>query len=183
VFVSSKNFMSIKNNVVAAVLLVALTGTLASCGGGADVKDKVADAGKGAMDAGKGAVEAGKDAGGKAVDATKGAVDASGKALTGAAATAALTPLVKEAKTPLVLANTDVKAGKMDKAKANFAKFEGIWKTVGPKIQPLAGDKYAAIDAGITKLSTAMGGTDAKAAGGALDGVIKAMDGLTAAKK
>jgi hypothetical protein len=167
--------MSIKNNVVAAVLLVALTGTLASCGGGADVKDKVADAGKGAADMAK-------DAGGKAVDATKGAADAGGKALTGAAATAALTPLVKEAKTPLVLANTDVKAGKMDKAKANFAKFEGVWKTVGPKIQPLAGDKYAAIDAGITKLSAAMGGTDAKAAGGALDGVIKAMDGLTAKK-
>ncbi len=168
--------MSIKNNVVAAVLLVALTGTLASCGGGTDVKDKVADAGKGAMDAGK-------DAGGKAVDTTKGAVDASGKALTGAAATAAMTPLVKEAKTPLVLANTDVKAGKMEKAKANFAKFEGIWKTVGPKIQPLAGDKYAAIDAGITKLSAAMGGTDTKAAGSALDSVIKAMDGLTAVKK
>jgi hypothetical protein len=168
--------MSIKNNVVAAVLLVALTGTLASCGGGADVKDKVADAGKGAMDAGK-------DAGGKAVDATKGAVDAGGKTLTGAAATAALAPLVKEAKTPLVLANTDVKAGKMEKAKANFAKFETAWKTVGPKIQPLAGDKYPAIEAGISKLSTAMGGTDAKAAGGALDGVIKAMDGLTAAKK
>jgi hypothetical protein len=167
--------MSIKNNVVAAVLLVALTGTLASCGGGADVKDKVADAGKGAMDATK-------DAGGKAVDATKGAADAGGKALTGAAATAALTPLVKEAKTPLVLANGDVKAGKMDKAKANFAKFEGVWKTVGPKIQPLAGDKYAAIDAGITKLSAAMGGTDTKAAGGALEGVIKAMDGLTAKK-
>jgi hypothetical protein len=167
--------MSIKNNVVAAVLLVALTGALASCGGGADVKDKVADAGKGATDMAK-------DAGKGAVDATKGAADAGGKALTGAAATAALTPLVKEAKTPLVLANTDVKAGKMDKAKANFAKFEGVWKTVGPKIQPLAGDKYAAIDAGITKLSAAMGGTDAKAAGGALDGVIKAMDGLTAKK-
>jgi hypothetical protein len=167
--------MSIKNNVVAAVLLVALTGTLASCGGGADVKDKV-------VDAGKGAVDATKDAGKGAVDATKGAADAGGKALTGAAATAALTPLVKEAKTPLVLANTDVKAGKMDKAKANFAKFEGVWKNVGPKIQPLAGDKYAAIDAGITKLSAAMGGTDAKAAGGALDGVIKAMDGLTAKK-
>ena len=168
--------MSIKNNVVAAVLLVALTGTLASCGGGADVKDKVADAGKGAMDAGK-------DAGGKAMDAGKGAVDAGGKALTGAAATAALVPLVKDAKTPLVLANTDIKAGKMDKAKANFAKFEEAWKTVGPKIQPLAGDKYAAIDAGITKLSAAMGGTDKAKAGDALNVVIKAMDGLTAAKK
>jgi hypothetical protein len=182
--------MSIKNNVVAAVLLVALTGTLASCGGGADVKDKVADAGKdaakGAMDAGKGAMDAGKgamEAGKGAMEAGKGAVDAGGKALTGAAATAALTPLVKEAKTPLVLANTDIKAGKLDKAKENFAKFEGIWKTVGPKIQPLAGDKYAAIDAGISKLSAAMGGTDKAKAGDALGSVIKAMDGLTAAKK
>jgi hypothetical protein len=174
--------MSIKNNVVAAVLLVALTGTLASCGGGDKVVEATKDAGGKAMEAGKDAggkaMEAGKDATGKAV----GAVDASGKALTGAAATAALAPLVSQAKTPLVLANGDVKAGKMDKAKANFAKFEGIWKTVGPKIQPLAGDKYAVIDAGITKLSAAMGGTDTKAAGGALTDVIKAMDGLTAKK-
>jgi hypothetical protein len=167
--------MSIKTNLVAAALLVALTGTLASCGGGTDVKD----AAKTATDAGTKAV----DAGTKAVDAGTKAVEAGGKTLTGAAATAALKPLVTEAKTPLVVANTNVKAGKMDKAKESFAKFETIWKTVGPKIQPLAGDKYAAIDAGITKLSAAMGGTDKKAAEGALTGVIKAMDGLTAAKK
>ncbi len=171
--------MSIKNNVVAAVLLVALTGTLASCGGGDKVVEATKDAAGKTVDAGKGAMDATKDAAGKTVDATKGAVDASGKALTGTAATAALTPLVAQAKTPLVLANGDVKAGKMDKAKANFAKFEGVWKTVGPKIQPLIGDKYPMVEAGITKLSTAMGGTDTKAAGGALTDVIKAMDGLT----
>ncbi len=167
--------MSIKTNLVAAVLLVALTGTLASCGGSTDVKD----AAKTATDAGTKAV----DAGTKAVDAGTKAVEAGGKTLTGAAATAALTPLVKEARTPLAIANTNVKAGKMDKAKEQFAKFETIWQTVGPKIKPLAGDKYAAIEAGVTKLSTAMGGTDKKAAEGALSGVIKAMDGLTAAKK
>jgi hypothetical protein len=167
--------MSIKTNLVAATLLVALTGTLASCGGGADVKD----AAKTATEAGNKAVEAGT----KAVDAGTKATEAGGKALTGAAATAALVPLVKEAKTPLVVANTDVKAGKMDKAKEQFAKFETIWKTVGPQIKPLAGDKYAAIDAGITKLSGAMGGTDKAKASDALTGVIKAMDGLTAAKK
>jgi hypothetical protein len=174
--------MSIKNNVVAAVLLVALTGTLASCGGG----DKVAEVGKGAVDATKDAggkaMEAGgkaMDAGGKAMEAGGKAVDAGGKALTGAAATAALTPLVSQAKTPLVLANGDIKAGKMDKAKANFAKFEGIWKTVGPQLKPLIGDKYPLVEGGIAKLSTAMGGTDTKAAGGALTDVIKAMDGLT----
>jgi hypothetical protein len=163
--------MSIKNNVVAAVLLVALTGTLASCGGGDAVKDKAVEAGNKAVDAGNKAVEAGNKA-----------VDAGGKTLTGSAATAALAPLVSQAKTPLVLANGDVKAGKMDKAKANFAKFEGVWKTVGPKIQPLIGDKYPVVEAGIAKLSTAMGGTDTKAAGGALTDVIKAMDGLTAKK-
>jgi hypothetical protein len=168
--------MSIKTNLVAAALLVALTGTLASCGGGADVKE----AAKTATEAG---TKAATEAGTKAVDAGTKAAETGTKALTGAAATAALAPLVKEAKTPLVVANTDVKAGKMDKAKEQFAKFEGIWKTVGPKIQPLAGDKYASIDAGITKLSAAMGGTDKKAAGDALTGVIKAMDGLTAAKK
>jgi hypothetical protein len=173
-----KNFMSIKNNVVAAVLLVALTGALASCGGGEAVKDKAVEAGNKAVEAGGKAVEAG----GKAVEAGSKAVDAGGKTLTGAAATAALTPLVSQAKTPLVLANGDVKAGKMDKAKANFAKFEGVWKTVGPKIQPLIGDKYPLVEAGIAKLSTAMGGTDTKAAGGALTDVIKAMDGLTAKK-
>jgi hypothetical protein len=162
--------MSIKNNVVAAVLLVALTGTLASCGGGADVKDKVADAGKGAVDATK--------------DAGKGAMDAGKDAVKGAAG-AGLAPLIGQVKTPLVLASGDLKAGKMDKVKENFGKFKTAWATVGPQIKPLAGDKYAALDAGVTKLSTVMGGAsiDKTKATGALDGVIKTMNELGVMKK
>jgi hypothetical protein len=159
--------MSIKNNVVAAVLLVALTGTLASCGGGAD---KVADAGKGAVDATK--------------DAGKGAMDAGKDAIKGAAG-AGLAPLIGQVKAPLVLASGDLKAGKMDKVKANFGKFKTAWETVGPQIKPLAGDKYAALDAGVTKLSTVMGGAsiDKTKATGALDGVIKTMNELGVMKK
>jgi hypothetical protein len=170
--------MSIKKNVVAAALLVALTGTLASCGGGADVKDKVG-----------GAVDATKDKVGGAVDATKdkvgGAVDATKDKVAGAAGAAGLAPLVAQVKGPLVMASKDIKEGKMDKAKEQFGKFEAAWKTVGPQIKPLAGDKYALLDAGVTKLSAAMGGAsiDKTKAGGALDGVIKTMNELGVMKK
>jgi hypothetical protein len=162
--------MSIKNNVVAAVLLVALTGTLASCGGG----EKVVEAGKDAT--GK-AMETGKDATGKAMDVVKGAAGVGGAA--------ALAPLIGQVKGPLVLASSDLKAGKMDKVKENFGKFKSAWDTVGPQIKPLAGDKYAALDAGVTKLSTVMGGAsiDKTKATGALDGVIKTMNELGVMKK
>jgi hypothetical protein len=166
--------MSIKNNLVAAVLLVALTGTLASCGGG----DKVVEATK---DAGGKAMEAGKDAGGKAMEAGKDAV----KGAAGVGGAAALAPLIGQVKGPLVLASGDLKAGKMDKVKENFGKFKSAWDTVGPQIKPLAGDKYAALDAGVTKLSTVMGGAsiDKAKATGALDGVIKTMNDLGVMKK
>jgi hypothetical protein len=177
--------MSIKNNVVAAVLLVALTGTLASCGGG----DKVVEAGKDAtgkaMEAGKDvtgkAMEAGKDATGKAMEAGKGAV----KSAAGVGAAAGLAPLIVQVKGPLVQASGDLKAGKMEKVKENFGKFKSAWDTVGPQIKPLAGDKYAALDAGVTKLSTVMGGAsiDKTKATGALDGVIKTMNDLGVMKK
>jgi hypothetical protein len=166
--------MSIKKNVVAAALLVALTGTLASCGGGADVKDKVGGAVDATKDKVGGAVDATKDKVGGAVDATKDKVGAAG-----------LAPLVAQVKGPLVMASQDIKAGKMDKAKEQFGKFEAAWKTVGPQIKPLAGDKYALLDAGVTKLSAAMGGAsiDKTKAGGALDGVIKTMNELGVMKK
>jgi hypothetical protein len=166
--------MSIKKNVVAAALLVALTGTLASCGGGADVKDKVGGAVDATKDKVGGAVDATKDKVGGAVDATKDKVGAAG-----------LAPLVAQVKGPLVMASKDIKEGKMDKAKEQFGKFEAAWKTVGPQIKPLAGDKYALLDAGVTKLSAAMGGAsiDKTKAGGALDGVIKTMNELGVMKK
>jgi hypothetical protein len=162
--------MSIKNNVVAAVLLVALTGTLASCGGG----DKAVDVVKGAADTTKDVVKG-------AADTTKDVV----KGAAGVGGAAALAPLIGQVKGPLVLASGDLKAGKMDKVKENFGKFKSAWDTVGPQIKPLAGDKYAALDAGVTKLSTVMGGAsiDKTKATGALDGVIKTMNELGVMKK
>jgi hypothetical protein len=167
--------MSIKKNLVAGVLLVALTGTLASCGGG----DKAVDAVKGAGEAGAGAVKGAGEAGAGAAGAAGTAIKGAGDAVKNSAAIA---PLVAQAKGPLGAVGIDIKAGKMDKAKAGFAKFESVWKTVGPKLQPLAGDKYDAINSGVEKLSAAMGGGDKTKAGEALTGVMKAFDAATAKK-
>jgi hypothetical protein len=167
--------MSIKKNLVAGVLLVALTGTLASCGGG----DKAVDAVKGAGEAGAGAVKGAADAGAGAAGAAGTAVKGAGDAVKNAAVIA---PLVTEAKKPLGAVSVALKDGKMAKAKEGFAKFESVWKTVGPKLQPLAGAKYDTINDGIAKLSAAMGGTDSKAASEALGGVMKALDGAAAKK-
>jgi colicin import membrane protein len=173
--------MSIKNNLVAAGLLVALTGGMIGCSSAVDTaKDatgKVADTAK---DATSKAVDTAKDATSKATDTAK---DATGK-VADATKGAGIGALVSQVKAPLVMANTQIKAGKMDKAKEQFSKFETLWATVGPQIKPLAGAKYDAIDAGVKKLSGVMGAStiDKTKAGEALTSAIKAMDSASAKK-
>jgi hypothetical protein len=113
--------MSIKKNLVAAGLLVALTGTVIGCSSATDTATKAVD---GAKDATGKAVEGAKDATGKAVEGAKdatgkaveGAKDATGKAAD-ATKGAGLGALVSQAKAPLVMANTQLKAGKNGQGK------------------------------------------------------------------
>jgi hypothetical protein len=168
--------MSIKKNLVAAGLLVALTGTVIGCSTATDTASKAVD---GAKDATGKVADTAKDATSKVADTAK---DATSK-VTDVAKGAGIGALVSQAKAPLVVANTQLKAGKMDKVKEQFGKFETLWATVGPQIKPLAGAKYDAIDSSVKKLSGIMGaGTvDKTKAGEALTSAIKAMD--SASKK
>jgi hypothetical protein len=164
--------MSIKNNLVAAGLLVALTGGVIGCTTATDT----------AKDAANKTADAAKDAATTTKDAVTGAAGGVKDTVTGAAGAAGLGALVSQVQSPLVQANTQLKAGKMDKVKEQFAKFETLWTTVGPKIKPLAGAKYDAIDAGVKKLSGIMGAStvDKTKAGDALTTTIKAMAAATA---
>jgi hypothetical protein len=200
-----------KSTALGAALLLAVATTLTGCFGSSDTtkvtdaaKDatgKVADttgkmaegtkdaAGKvaeGTKDAAGKMADGAKDATGKMVDGTK---DAAGKmadgakGAAGAVTGAGLTKLVGEAKVPLVAVNSAVKSGDMAGAKTKFEKFEAVWNTISPKIEPLAGDKFAAIKTGVETIKTAVGSGDKTKAGEALTAAIKAMDGLAAAKK
>jgi colicin import membrane protein len=180
--------MSIKKNLVAAGLLVALTGAVIGCSTATDTATKAVD---GAKDATGKAVEGAKDATGKAVDGAKdttskavdGAKDATGKAVDGVKG-GGLAALVSQAKAPLTIANGDIKKGNMEKAKEQFGKFETLWATVGPQIKPLAGAKYDTIDSSVKKLSGIMGAStiDKTKASEALTSAIKAMDSASAKK-
>lgn len=92
----------------------------------------------------------------------------------------ALTP----AKTALVMANTAVKAGKMDVVKTQVDKFNGLWKTVGPMIKDKAGDNYPKIESAIGMVTTAVGGTkpDKAKAGEGLTAAMKAIDAVMTKK-
>jgi hypothetical protein len=157
-----------KSTAVIAGLAIAAAASLTACGGGGDVAKSGADAAKAGADAAK----AGADAAKAGADAAK------------AGAGMALAPVVTPVKTALVQANSAVKNGDMAKAKSQFEKFEGLWKTAEPQVKAAAGDKFPALEAGISKIKSVMGEAAPKkeAASEALTGVIKTLDGLVAAK-
>ncbi|MFM9111495.1 MAG: hypothetical protein ACKOPN_13090, partial [Prochlorococcaceae cyanobacterium] len=75
----------------------------------------------------------------------------------------------------------DVKAGNLAAAAATMGGFQGLWDKAGPVIQPLAGDKWGAIDtAAKAVLSTFGGGAqpDAAAAGSAITGLLGPLSAL-----
>jgi hypothetical protein len=101
-------------------------------------------------------------------------------ATTGGALSAAEKAQLTPVKTALVMANSAVKTGDMTKAKAQFDKFSGLFKTVEPVLKAKAGDNYPAIASGIEMVKTAMSGAKpdkAKAAEG-LTSTIKAMNAV-----
>jgi iron uptake system EfeUOB component EfeO/EfeM len=111
---------------------------------------------------------------------TSPAVTTTPAATTGGALSAAEKAQLTPVKTALVMANSAVKTGDMTKAKAQFDKFSGLFKTVEPVLKAKAGDNYPAIASGIEMVKTAMSGAKpdkAKAAEG-LTSTIKAMNAV-----
>jgi ethanolamine utilization microcompartment shell protein EutS len=175
--------IAIKGTSLVAVLFLATSLSLTSCG----KKDVATDAAKTATDAAQTATDAAKTAGGAATDAAKSAGSAATNAaktattaVTGGGALSAAEKLqLTPVKTALVMANTAVKSGDMTKAKAQFDKFSGMWTTVEPMVKAKAGASYPAIESGVNMLKTAMGSpTPDKVKAG--EGLKTALDGINA---
>jgi hypothetical protein len=93
---------------------------------------------------------------------------------------AALAPAVTPVLDLLKKGEGEVKAGNLAAAVATMGGFKGLWDKAAPVIQPLAGDKWPAIEtAANTVISTFGGGTpDAAAATSAISGLIGPLSGL-----
>jgi hypothetical protein len=116
--------------------------------------------------------------------ATKEGAGAMGEAAKTAATTAgqaALAPAVGPVLDLLKKGESEVKAGNLAGAIGTLGGFQAMWDKAGPVIQPLAGDKWPAIDtAAKTVISTFGGGAkpDAPAAGSAITGLMGPLSAL-----
>ncbi len=112
-------------------------------------------------------------------DAAGGVGDAAKTAANGAAQTA-LAPAVNPVLDLLKKGEAEVKAGNLIGAAASMGGFQAVWEKAAPVIQPLAGDKWPAIEtAANTVLNTFGAGTpNAGAASSALSGLIGPLSGL-----
>ncbi|MEB3334061.1 MAG: hypothetical protein VKP70_03660 [Cyanobacteriota bacterium] len=123
---------------------------------------------------GAGAVgDAAKEGAGAMGDAAKKAAMATGQA--------ALAPAVGPVLDLLKKSEADVKAGNITAAVSSMSGFQALWATAGPVIQPLAGDKWPAIDSAAQMvLKTFAPGTtpDSAAAGSAITGLMGPLGGL-----
>lgn len=157
---------------VAAVSLLALTGCSGTQEAARQAGDAVGDAAKTTVNA---AGDAAKTTGGAVGDAAKNAATATGQA--------ALAPAVTPVLDLLKKSEAEVKGGKVTEAVAAMGGFAALWKTAAPVIQPLAGDKWPAIEtaANLVTSTFAKGANpNGDAAGSALTGLIGPLSGLLA---
>lgn len=116
--------------------------------------------------------------------ATKEGAGAMGEAAQNAATTAgqaALAPAVGPVLDLLKKGEAEVKAGNLAAAITTMGGFQSLWDKAGPVIQPLAGDKWPAIDtAAKAIISTFAGGAqpDGTAAGSAITGLMGPLSAL-----
>jgi len=113
-------------------------------------------------------------------NAASGVGDAAKTAASGAAQQA-LGPAVTPVLDLLKQGEADLRAGNLGAAVTAMGGFQALWDKAGPVIQPLAGDKWAAIDtAAKTVISTFASGAkpDAAAAGSAITGLMGPLSAL-----
>ena len=119
------------------------------------------------------ATDTAKDAAGTVAETAKDAATATGQA--------ALTPAVNPVLDLLKKGEADVKAGNLAGAAATMGGFQGIWEKAGPVIQPLAGDKWGAVDGAAKMVISTFGSgakPDAAAASKAITGLMGPLKGL-----
>ena len=124
--------------------------------------------------------QAASDVGGAAKTAASGVGDTA-KTMATAAGQAALAAALNPLLELLSKGQAELKAGNVGAAVTAMGGFQGLWDKAGPVIQPLAGEKWAAIDsAAKTVISTFGSGAkpDAAAAGSAISGLIGPLKAL-----
>ena len=135
--------------------------------------DTAKQAGEAIKDGAAATGEAIKDGATATGDAAKQAATATGQA--------ALAPAINPVLDLLNKSQGDLKAGNLGAAVAAMGGFQSLWDKASPVIQPLAGDKWGAIDtAAKTVISTFGAGAkpDAAAAGSAITGLLGPLSAL-----
>lgn len=164
---------------LSAGLALAVAGSLSLTGCSTSTKEAAQQTGEAVGQAAKdgaGAVgDAAKEGAGAVGDAAKTAATATGKA--------ALAPAVTPVLDLLKKSEGEVKAGNLAAAIASMGGFKALWATAAPIIQPIAGDKWPAINAAATlALNTFAPGASPNAAnaGSAITGLIGPLSALLA---
>ena len=168
---------------VAAVSLLALTGCSGTQEAARQAGDTVGDAAKTTVNAAGDAAKTAADTAGDAAKTTGNAVGDAAKNVASATGQAALAPAVTPVLDLLKKSEAEVKGGKVAEAVATMGGFAALWKTAAPVIQPLAGDKWPAIEtaANLATSTFAKGANPTgDAAGSALTGLIGPLSGLLA---
>ena len=117
--------------------------------------------------------EALKDGAAATGDAAKQAATATGQA--------ALAPAVNPVIDLLTKSQGDLKAGNLGAAVLAMGGFQSLWEKASPVIQPLAGDKWGAIDMAAKAVISTFGAgakPDAAAAGSAISGLLGPLSAL-----
>jgi len=117
-------------------------------------------------------------------EAAKTAASGAGEAVKSAASGAAqqaLGPAVTPVLDLLQKGEADLKAGNVGAAVTAMGGFQALWDKAGPVIQPLAGDKWGAIDTAAKAVISTFGNgakPDAAAAGSAITGLMGPLSAL-----
>jgi hypothetical protein len=153
---------------LSAGLALAIAGSLSLTGCGSSTKEA-------AQQTGEAMGQADKEGAGAVGEAAKTAATATGQA--------ALGPAVAPVMDLLKKSEGEVKAGNIAAAIASMGGFKALWTTAAPIIQPIAGDKWPAINtaANLVLNTFAPGSTPTAAnAGSAISGLIGPLSALLA---
>ena len=135
--------------------------------------DTANQAGEALKDGAAATGEAIKDGAAATGDAAKQAATATGQA--------ALAPAVNPVLDLLTKSQGDLKAGNLGAAVLAMGGFQSLWEKASPVIQPLAGDKWGAIDMAAKAVISTFGAgakPDAAAAGSAISGLLGPLSAL-----
>lgn len=176
-FIAMSRALQVGGRLVPAGLALALAAGLGLTGCSPSTKEAVQQTGEAVGQATK----EGAGAMGQAAKEGAGAVGDAAKTAAISAGQAALTPAVSPVLDLLKKSEADLKAGNLGAAVTAMGGFQALWDKAGPVIQPLAGDKWAAIDTAAKAVISTFGDgakPDAIAAGSAITGLLGPLSNL-----